>query len=228
MVKRKRKRNRRRKPLSRKAAAKVAAIRRAGKHVVKEELDALRKILESHKGPSNAVSNAGLAAALWGELLQGQRDIARERKLRTRVLQLRKSGCPIALYIGKGNGYFWADGSAESLQALRETSEMFDHRADTSHKIAARLVGMDLIDYQAQRAAAKIDDEAEQEKQEAALRTFVERVTRNPLTMKIFVRVVGERMSEDEKAELEAERAQLAALRAKIREQLAGLMALVA
>jgi len=224
----KRKRKRRRKPLSRKAAAKVAAIRRAGKPVVKDELDSLRTIMESHKGPSKAISSAALTAALWGEVEDGLRDRDRERKLRTRVLQLRNSGCPIALRIGQGNGYFWADGSAESLQALRDTSEMFDRRADTSHKIAARLVGMDLIDYQAQRAAAKIDDESEQEKQEAALRTFVERVTRNPLTMKIFVRVVGERMSEDEKAELEAERAELAAVRAKIREQLAGLMALVA
>jgi len=201
--------------MDRSTAAKVSAMRRKAIPNVKLDLDKLGWILETEAlGPQHAISNATLADMLWGELPDGcnRRDTQdqRQRMVRKRVQQLRGSGSPIALALGSGGGYFWADGSPESLAALRATSEMLDKRADMSHKMAARLVGIDVVEYQAQRAAATIDNEQEQEKQEAALRQFVERVTRNPLTRKLFLKVVGQRSSGKEKAALAALRKTMA------------------
>ena len=131
--------------------------------------------------------------------------------------------------LGRCGGYFWPDDSRESLAALRATSEMLDKRADTSHALAARLVGLGLVEYLAKRAAAKIALE-EEDQQEAALRQFVERVTRNPLTKAIFLKVVGERGSGKDKAALARLRAATAEKMLRLRtmfdamrEEVAGL-----
>jgi len=195
------------KKLDRSTAAKVRAKRKAAAPNVRKELEALERILKtSAVGPANALSNAVLSDMLWGKLPDdaGGRNVhdQRQRKLRLRVMQLRRGGNPVALALGRCGGYFWPDGSPDSLAALRATSEMLDKRAETSHKLAARLVGLGAIEYQAERAAARIDNEAEQDKQEAAMRQFVERVTRNPMTAKVFLKVVGQRSFGEEKARL--------------------------
>jgi len=127
--------------MSRQAAAVVRKIRGGRKAIVSRELDQLKDILM--RSPV-AISNAELAVLLWGPLKrQDELEKARrERLIRKRVQQLRTGGAPIALALGKSGGYLWVTAATpEGVQFLRATSGMLDARADTSHKLAARLVG---------------------------------------------------------------------------------------
>ncbi|NQT19600.1 MAG: hypothetical protein HQ592_07840 [Planctomycetes bacterium] len=212
--------------------AAVTAIRKARRPLVSSELRELKNILERVTVPRQAISNEELANKLLGKIratrlgaAEAKREAERRKRLiRKRVHQLRRAGYPIALALGTNGGYFWATADKDSIDCLRRTSEMFDRRADTSHQHAARLVGLGLVEYQAQRAAARIDTEQERETQESALRQFVERVTRNPMTRKIFARVLGERLTDHEKAKLLKQRQKLIAERQRIRKGLRALL----
>ena len=220
----KKKRRKRGKKMTRSQAPKVTAKRKTAIPLMRQDLDALRDILErTAKSPAKAISNHDLAELMWGgynpdgkvALTEYDR---RNRRIRELVRKLRLTGCPIALAMGANGGYFWVTADdPDAVDYLRRTSEMLDQRAETSHKVAAKLVGLGLVEYQAERAAAKIDSEEEQEKQRAALVRFVERVTRNPITRRLFNSVTGERMTRDERAALEAEKAKLDELKSVVR-----------
>jgi len=227
---------RRRTKLDRSTAARVAAIRKSRQWIVREELDNLLAILAKINRPPEALSNSELAERLWGPIPPdvpaadaALRIGVRNRLLRTRVKQLRSAGHPVALALGRGGGYFLADDSRESVVSLRRTSEMLDERADTSHRLAAKLIGLGLTTHQADRVAEKIEmGDIPIEEKERALQSFVKRVMRNPLTRTVFVRVVGERASPEEREQIarlaeqrsaiDAERAAVAAERAKLEE----------
>ena len=222
------------KKLDRSTAAKVRQKRKAARPNVRKELESLERILkECAVGPKQALSNAVLTDMLWGRLQEGSggRNVhdVRQRQLRKRVMQLRRGGSPVALALGRCGGYFWPDDSRESLAARRATSEMLDKRADTSHALAARLVGLGRVEYLAKRAAAKIAEE-EEPQQEAALRQFVDGLNRNPITRAILLKVVGEPGSAKAKARLatllEAQRKRtlrLIALSDALQEEVAGM-----
>lgn len=212
--------------------AAVAAIRKARSPLVGAELEKLMKVLEGATHPHRAISNEELADRLWGGISRSampasearRENERRKRLVRRRVQQLRRAGCPIALALGTSGGYFWATAEKDSIDCLRRTSQMLDRRADTSHKLAARLVGLGVVEYQAQRAAARIDNEEERETQESALRQFIERVTRNPITRNIFTRVLGERLTDGEKAKLMKQQRELIAEKQRIRKELRALL----
>ena len=210
----------------RSTAAKIAAKRRAGRPRVADELDRMREFLKTNcQGEANEISNADLADKIYGKLKRergepqwdfDQRVADRTRKVRKRVQQLRKGGHPVCLAFKRHQGYFWGMTNADILA----TAAYFNDRATTSYAVAAKILGRTTIEQQATHAAEKLDAEQDEAAREAALQKLVERLTRNPVTRTVFLRVVGDTMSAEEKARLEGK---LDAVREKLVELLAML-----
>ena len=216
----KRKIGSKRKTLDRSTAASVGRKKANAQLQAIKDQDSILDIIRNHASPARPISNRDLAIVMYGELdrerlgddeyfkLRGER----ERLVRARVLALRERRHPIVLAVDTNGGYFYG----ERVDEILPTVNLFNERAKRSYRVASKLMGRELLDHQAAVVADEITKEVVEENQEAAMRKFLKRIMRNPITRVVYLKVVGQTISDEDRAKLDAERLQIEAERIEL------------
>ena len=207
--------------MDRATAALVKKIVAARSPIVQQETDDLLEILRKRSGRKGAISSTDLAAVLWGpldrqrlgEVEWHEQNAERNRQIRRRVKSLREACYPICIELTHARGYYFAKDNAD----IRESSRYFDLRAETSHRMASKIMGQPLLEYQADRIAESIENERDAEQRKATMARLVDRLMANPLTREAFLAIVGVTMTADEKALVMGTEKQLAVERGRIK-----------
>ena len=206
-----------RKTMDRSTAAIVARKKANAQLQAIHDQDTILEVIRTRASAANPISNSDLAKVMYGEPdldRVGEQEYRklkseRERLVRQRVLSLRERRVPIVLAVDTNGGYFYAD----KLDEILPTVNLLNERAKRSYRLASKLMGRELLDHQAAVVAEAITAEAIEANQEAALRKFIKRLLRHPVTRPIYLKVVGSTMSDEDRAKLDEARKQVEAER---------------
>jgi len=209
----KRKIGSKRKTLDRSTAASIGRKKMNAQLQAIKDQDSILEIIKTHASARWPISNKELAVVMYGELDRerlGDDEYLklkseRERLVRARVLALRERRHPIVLAVDTNGGYFYG----EKVDDILPTVNLFNERAKRSYRVASKLMGRELLDHQAAVVADEITAETVEANQEAAMRKFLKRIMRNPITRLVYLRVVGQTITDEDRAKLDAERASL-------------------
>jgi len=209
----KRKIGSKRKTLDRRTAAIVGRKKANAQLEAIKEQQSILSIIKNHASAERPISNPDLAAVMYGPLDEERLGVdeyrklkgERERLVRARVLALREQRHPIVLAVDTNGGYFYG----QKVDDILPTVNLFNQRAKRSYRMASKLMGRELLDHQAAVVADEITKEAVEANQEAAMRKFLKRIMRNPITKKVYLKVVGQTITDEDRAKLDAERASL-------------------